>query len=293
VIEKPYSLLAANLAAQFIIMGVKAVVSAGWAVNDEAGLAFADSFYKKMLLGMSFGDAVRLAREENWNSFKTLNTWGAYQCYGDPDYCLINKGSVWAPSTKKRTYYAPAELLTDLKNDTAFIRMQFNDKRKTEAELSDLKQTIDVRLTAIPQDKQKAWLAREDVKIAFGLAYGELRAWDEAIQYLEAALQAGNAECSVKVMEQLTNFRVRSVSQRWSQVNRVTDEKAQSQCRTDIEKAIKELEPLCEFFPTSERYSIMGSAYKRLARMQINKKSLQNTLEKMALYYRKAYEKSK
>ncbi|HMY90836.1 MAG TPA: hypothetical protein PLM85_09325, partial [Nitrosomonas sp.] len=46
------------------------------------------------------------------------------------------------------------------------------------------------------------------------------------------------------------------------------------------------------FFPTSERYSIMGSAYKRLARIQTNKKSLQNALEKMALYYRKAYEKS-
>ncbi|HMW19623.1 MAG TPA: CHAT domain-containing protein [Nitrosomonas sp.] len=293
VIEKPYGALAANLAAQFIVMGVKAVVSAGWAINDQAGLAFADSFYQKMLLGMSFGDAVRLAREENWNNFKTLNTWGAYQCYGDPDYRLMNKGTdLLAPSTKKKTYYAPAELLTDLKNDTAFIRMQLNDKRKTEAELSDLKQMIDGRLTAIPQDKQKAWLAREDVKIAFGLAYGELRAWDEAIQYLEAALQAGNAECSIKVMEQLTNFRVRAASQRWSQVDAVTDAKAQHQCRTDIEKAIKELELLCEFFPTSERYSIMGSAYKRLARMQTNKKSLQNALEKMALYYRKAYEKS-
>ncbi|MBK7352261.1 MAG: hypothetical protein IPJ05_00275 [Nitrosomonas sp.] len=232
------------------------------------------------------------SREENWNSFKTLNTWGAYQCYGDPDYRLMNKGTDLAPSTKKRTYYAPTELLTDLKNDTAYIRMQFNDKRETEAELSNLRQMIDFRLTAIPQDKQKAWLDREDVKIAFGLAYGEVRAWDEAIQYLEAALQAGNAECSVKVMEQLTNFRVRSASQKWSQFDAVGDEKAQSRCRSDIEKAIKALEPLCEFFPTPERYSIMGSAYKRLARMQINKKSPQATLEKMAHHYRQAYEKS-
>ena len=290
--ERPYGVLAANLAAQFIYMGVKAVVAAGWAVNDEAGLAFADSFYKKMLLGMSFGDAVRLAREENWNNFKTLNTWGAYQCYGDPDYCLINKGSVWTPSTKKKTYYAPTELLTDLKNDTAFIRMQFNDKRKTGAELDNLKQIIDCRLASIPEAKQKAWLAREDVKIAFGFAYGELRAWNEAIQYLESALQAGNTECSVKVMEQLTNFRVRLASQQWNQANTTGDETVQNQCRSDIEKAIKALEPLCEFFPTSERFSIMGSAYKRLARMQSNKKSLQNTLEKMAHYYREAYEKS-
>lgn len=294
VIEKPYGMLAANLAAQFIVMGVKAVIAAGWAVDDKAGLAFADSFYKKMLLGMSFGDAVRFAREENWNNFKTLNTWGAYQCYGDPDYRLINKDkeNIGTPSTKKKIYYVPTELLTDLKNDTAVIRMQFNDKHKTEAELDDLKQRIDCRLASIPEAKQKDWLAREDVNIAFGFAYGELRAWNEAIQYLESALQASKAECSVKVMEQLTNFRVRLASQQWNHANTIGDEKAQNKCRSDIEKAIKALEPLCEFFPTSERFSIMGSAYKRLARMQTNKKSPQNTLEKMGGYYRKAYEKS-
>lgn len=290
--EKSYGTLAANLAVQFIVMGVKAVVSAGWAIDDEAGSVFAVSFYKNMLRGMTFGDAVKSAREENWNNYKTLNTWGAYQCYGDPDYRLINKGTDLSPTIQKKTYYAPAELLIDLENTIALIQVQFNDKRKTEAELSDLKQKIDCKLTEIPKYKQEDWLAREDVRIAFGFAYGEVRAWDEAIQYLESALQADVTEHSIKVMEQLTNFRVRLANQRWNQSDTASNEKEiQSKCRSDIEKAINALEPLCGFFPTSERFSIMGSAYKRLARMQTNKRSLQSTLEKMAYYYRKAYER--
>lgn len=84
--------LAANLSEQFINMGVKAVIAAGWAVDDLASKAFAESFYRRMLVGELFGEAVRAAREEIYLRYPDVNTWGAYQCYGEPDYRLYDGG---------------------------------------------------------------------------------------------------------------------------------------------------------------------------------------------------------
>ena len=43
------NLIAANVATEFIRMGVHAVVAAGWAVDDGAALTFATAFYDRML----------------------------------------------------------------------------------------------------------------------------------------------------------------------------------------------------------------------------------------------------
>ncbi|MGE3773341.1 MAG: CHAT domain-containing protein, partial [Gammaproteobacteria bacterium] len=75
---------AANIGVEFIHMGARAVLVAGWAVDDAAAHTFAEVFYARMLAGQYFGDAVRLAREETHRRQPTVNTWGAYQCYGDP-----------------------------------------------------------------------------------------------------------------------------------------------------------------------------------------------------------------
>src|SRR5581483_658592 len=50
--------LAANLATQFIRMGVRAVVAAGWAVDDGAAHTFSRELYTQLLAGRPFGAAV-------------------------------------------------------------------------------------------------------------------------------------------------------------------------------------------------------------------------------------------
>ena len=55
--------LAANLATSLIQKGVKAVVAAGWVVDDQAASLFAQQFYKALFDGENFGEAVRGARE--------------------------------------------------------------------------------------------------------------------------------------------------------------------------------------------------------------------------------------
>ena len=87
--------LAANIGTQLINNGVKAVVVAGWAVDDGAALLFAKKFYENMFAGKTFGEAVRLAREQVYNDFGKKNTWGAYQTYGDPFYKLREIKSKW------------------------------------------------------------------------------------------------------------------------------------------------------------------------------------------------------
>ena len=78
--------LAANLATQFINMGVRAVIAAGWPVDDAAAKTFARCFYEQLLRGVPFGESVHTARKETFESHGSVNTWGAYQCYGDPEY---------------------------------------------------------------------------------------------------------------------------------------------------------------------------------------------------------------
>jgi hypothetical protein len=64
--------------------GVRCVIAAGWAVEDEAASIFATTFYRTLLRGERFIDAVAAAREKARECGG--NTWAAYQCYGDPDW---------------------------------------------------------------------------------------------------------------------------------------------------------------------------------------------------------------
>jgi hypothetical protein len=77
--------LAASVARSLLLIGVRAVVAAGWAVDDGDAEAFATTFYSRLLDdGVTFGEAVTSARR----AATRTNTWAAYQCYGDPGFRL-------------------------------------------------------------------------------------------------------------------------------------------------------------------------------------------------------------
>lgn len=105
--------LAANVGTQLIAIGVKAVVVAGWAVDDTAARVFAEKLYDEMLSGVRFGEAVTTARYTCYESNKNVNTWGAYQCYGDPSYRLVSKRK---GSAEESEYSLPTEILLELDN---------------------------------------------------------------------------------------------------------------------------------------------------------------------------------
>ncbi len=90
------TLFAAGVAEALINMGVRCVVAAGWAVDDDAAGMFAKTFYQALLRRERFIDAVAQARIEARKV--PGNTWAAYQCYGDPDWILRRNHPVtWSP----------------------------------------------------------------------------------------------------------------------------------------------------------------------------------------------------
>ena len=81
--------LASNIARACIKLGARAVVAAGWAVDDADAQQFAAKFYIDLLQGRAYFDAVRSARTSIYPG--NGNTYGAYQCYGDPDYTMESR----------------------------------------------------------------------------------------------------------------------------------------------------------------------------------------------------------
>jgi CHAT domain-containing protein len=82
-----FNKLAYSVARQLIDIGVRAVVVAGWAVEDAPASLFAETFYDKLLSdNLPFGDAVFQARRTTWERYPASNTWGANQAYGDPGW---------------------------------------------------------------------------------------------------------------------------------------------------------------------------------------------------------------
>src|SRR2546430_14025382 len=113
--------LAGSSAEELIKMGVKAVVAAGWAVEDKAAAAFAQTFYAEMLAGAKFGMAVKAARIKAHQVSNPSNTWGASQCYGNPDFALEHSGdsseSARPPENNCYSQHEYLERLADIESD--------------------------------------------------------------------------------------------------------------------------------------------------------------------------------
>src|SRR5205814_5330234 len=108
-----FNKLAYSVARQLIDIGVRAVVVAGWAVEDDPASLFAETFYEALLAdNLSFGEAVFQARCVTWTRYPGSITWGAYQAYGDPGWRVDPKSD--APSPRLQTGWgggAPEALL--------------------------------------------------------------------------------------------------------------------------------------------------------------------------------------
>ena len=77
---------ASGVAGELISLGVRCVVAAGWAVDDDGARVFAEEFYGSLLRGNRFITAVGEARMAAYRNNPDQNTWAAYQCYGDPHW---------------------------------------------------------------------------------------------------------------------------------------------------------------------------------------------------------------
>lgn len=269
----PVHWLAANIAVQFIRMGVKAVVAAGWAVDDAAAETFAISFYRHLLAGDRFGESVRAAREETYDRHGTTNTWGAYQCYGDPDFRLRQRKED-KKSAALRKYVSPMQVVADLENLTSRARLGAECGSDVEAVVQAVK------------GKDEKWLQRPEVAAALGLAYGELCLFKQAIEHLDTAIQGDKSPYPMQIVEQRANFKSRLAVEL-----KLSGPSAGDKTKPEelIKQAIEDLGLLLKINKSAERLSLVGSAYKRRARIVAGKER-NVALKKMAEHYRQAHE---
>jgi pimeloyl-ACP methyl ester carboxylesterase len=100
--DKRAALMAPSFAEAFFARGVANFVCTAWPVDDSAALEFARRFYRG-ILGLRVGggtpaeslhEAMREARREIARlGHGGMQTWGAYQHYGDPNLRIILRGA--------------------------------------------------------------------------------------------------------------------------------------------------------------------------------------------------------
>jgi hypothetical protein len=247
---------AANVAIELVKLGARCVIAAGWAIDDDVAAVFGKCFYKAMLEGKTFGDATLLARQEAYRANPNSSTFGAYQCYGDPDYRLRGADSRRGDGDGAQGFVAVSEAIeavTQVCDDLNIgLERQLDPLRK--------------RLEALEAAAQK-WLGRAELRVALAEAWGELGDFPKAIEHYTAAVSSPDTLFKVKAIEQLANLSVRNavVTMRALPAEKRDPAKTVDEIRTWLRK-IEGLTGLLG--ETRERLSLQGSCWKRLAQAQ-------------------------
>lgn len=260
--------LAANLATQFIRIGARAVVAAGWEVDDAAAKTFATTFYTEMLRGTIFGDAVIRARREVFLRHGETNTWGAYQCYGDVSFSL----STPEKSSVEVSFVSDTELAIALEAIAAKARQEGGDP-------TGLLRELEPYLSSEPA----AWWTSAELCARAGQALEELGQFDRAIEYYTRVLTAEPATAPIHALERLANSRVRRAGQLMEM-----DPVRASGLLDQAENTLRHLLALGE---TAERWSLLGGVMKRRFMISEDRPATRReALREMSRAYGKAYE---
>lgn len=253
---------AANVADALIDLGVRCVVAAGWAVEDDAAKAFAERFYDAVLRGERFIDAVAQARSAAFALGG--NTWAAYQCYGDPEWRL-RRGAADAQRPRAQSVDEFAGIASprglQLALETIAVRISFQGKPVDE-QRDDL-QRLESRFGEV-------WGDVGSVAEAFGAAWVDAGDSARGRRWYERALAAEDGSASLRAAERLATLRVWTA---WEGVEKAPPAQlhdAADAARAEIDAAIASLRALVAITPNRERESLIGSAYKRLAMIAEN-----------------------
>ena len=259
---------AANIAEELIRVGVRCVIAAGWAVEDDAAEQFATSFYTALLGGARFIEAVGNARAAAWETNRRGNTWAAYQCYGDPEWTWRREGAdAQRPAAPLGDEFAgvasPVSLALAL--ETLAIGSQYGSP--------DPERQLD-KLRYLESGFAPLWGSMGTVAEAFGLAYAAANAIDQALAWYRTAVEAEDGSASFRAAEQLGSLLARRAGK--------------LQDAAGVRAGIIQLEQLVALRPTVEREGLLGSAYKRLTMIEARAgraRDAQLALEAAARHY--------
>lgn len=283
--SRPHA-LAANLAAQFILQGARAVIATGWAVDDAAALSFAECFYIRMEAGDTFSKAVIEARRHTEKLHPGCNTWAAYQCYGEHSYTFAS-GKKVQEIEEKRRITSLGEAITAVENIEA----------QSKALKGRSEQSLVKQLETLEKHRLRPWFDDGRLAMARGSAWTQLGHLERAILAYEQARSSKDGRVSVWAMEEQLKAEVRQVLQKLkSQDNSTLSNDEVKVLREPFLSGAEELESFSKRFGmTMRRSAFLGSFAKRRAHMEAlcgNKKWREASLLKMQMHYKDAWERA-
>ncbi len=249
--------LASNIGTQLIKMGVKAAIVCGWAVNDAAAKVFAQEFYARMLEGYEFGSAVQKARRKCYDLNKNSNTWGAYQCYGDHYYRMVNKNPLW---DSNENFYQEIEAQVELENLLSVLKGQ-------KVNISKKVKNLEWLIEKIIRSNVNGPVVKE----LTSKAYAELGQYDKSIEILYDLLFEEKADFNVSSLEQYCSLRGKQLVQQYRKLPAPDDvtekeksrvDKTMKNLKTRLAKIYEDLAFIIKIGPTAERFALIGSANK-------------------------------
>jgi hypothetical protein len=190
---------------------VRCVIAAGWKVLDDAAQLFAETFYEHFLDGTNFGDSVLAARGATFDAYGSSNTWGAYQCYGDPGFVLPRRSA--ASNRRPRPprydhYLSASEVLCELER----LTLRASHALDLDKDAAAYAERHAKALLALCE--RQGWIRQGNVLEAFGALKAEYNRHEDAIDFYRRALAATDASTSRKAEEQLANMLTRRADRR-------------------------------------------------------------------------------
>jgi tetratricopeptide (TPR) repeat protein len=274
---------ASGVAEELMKIGVRCVVAAGWAVEDEAAKAFATTLYAALLRDVRFMDAVAQARE----AAHALggNTWAAYQCYGDPDWTLRRTGGdAQRPARSVAEEFAgvSSPLGLTLALETLAVRSQYQGADG---------QTQRSRIRLLESRFESAWGGMGAVAEAFAVAWNAAGDREQAVRWYERALKGEDGSASLKASEQLGNLRVRLAWERVLAAEGAARKQAIDDALETLGQALAVLASLAGMQKSQERLMLVASALKRRAmveRLQGQPQAARQSIEAVIHYCQQA-----
>ncbi len=266
-IDEPVA-FAAGVAESLIKIGVRCGVAAGWAVDDRPAEVFAQAFYRTLLAGQPFVDAVAAARLAAWQAAPHSKTWAAYQCYGDPNWVFATGGpTAAAGAAPKRDEFdgLPSAVGLALALESLAVRARYDSAKTPEATARRRKEFL--RQVRGLQDRYaEQWGGMGAVAEAFAVACDAAGDIEQAIDWYARALRSNDASASMQAHEKYGNLRVRRAWDGAKDAHKGSP--ALDAARQAITEALRDLLALAALQPTTERLSLCGSAWKRLAQLE-------------------------
>ena len=263
--------LAASVAVQLIQLGVRCVIVAGWEVDDDCAKAFGLRFYSEMLDGSSFGEATLQARRAAYGTKPDNNTWGAFQCYGDPDYRLRVVTATPGAADEGDQFVGVSEAIAAAEQISGDVNVGLE---------RDLKVQRDRLVRIESEAKRKGWLKSAPLCAALGEARTELDDLPEAIDFYTAAIKNEKATFKLRAVEQLANLSARNAVRQY----RKQPEEGRNPAKAVvvIQDSLSKLDWLTKAVgPTPERLSLQAGCWKRLAQVDPRGAAANDALKSM------------